>query len=83
MFFSEKTEEFDKLLEKAAQDVDFKVKWIDAGGASDGNHMAEANIPIIDGCGPSGGCLHSADEYIDLNSVPEKIRTITRLLSLI
>ena len=50
------------------------------GGASDGNHMAEAGIPVVDGCGPAGGGFHSEREFLRLETVEERINMIVNLL---
>ena len=48
--------------------------------ASDGNHMAEAGIPVVDGCGPAGGGFHSEREFLRLETVEERINMIVNLL---
>lgn len=42
------------------------------GGMSDGCWTAAAGMPTLDGLGPVGGYDHSADEYIDLQSVSHR-----------
>ena len=71
------------LVEKitdAASEAGFDARWVDAGGASDGNHMAEAGIPVVDGCGPAGGGFHSEREFLRLETVEERIIMIVNLL---
>ncbi|HEY1632421.1 MAG TPA: glutamate carboxypeptidase [Rhizomicrobium sp.] len=50
------------------------------GGASESALAAEAGVPALDGLGPVGGGFHSADEYLDLNSVTPRLYLLTRLL---
>jgi len=83
MPFSENTKELVAQITKAGELEGVDVKWVDAGGASDGNHMAEMNIPVIDGCGPAGAEFHCDREYLRLDTVEERIRIISRFLSLI
>ncbi|GIQ69960.1 M20 family peptidase [Xylanibacillus composti] len=46
------------------EELDFGL----SGAVSDGNNIAAAGIPVIDGVGPIGGRLHSRDEYMELES---------------
>ncbi|MBW4082002.1 M20 family metallopeptidase [Paenibacillus sp. S150] len=39
-----------------------------SGAVSDGNNIAAAGVPVLDGVGPVGGRLHSRDEYLELES---------------
>lgn len=52
MPLSDATKELVAQITEAAKLEGFDIDWVDAGGASDGNHMAEAGLPVIDGCGP-------------------------------
>lgn len=54
--------------------------WTHVGGGSDGNLLAAAGLPCLDGLGPVGGHLHSADEYILLPSLLERARIAARFL---
>lgn len=83
MPFSESTRELVAQITKAAELEGFKTEWVDAGGASDGNHMAESGLPVIDGCGPAGGEFHSDREFLRLDTVEERIRMVSRFLTLI
>ena len=42
--------------------------------------MAEAGIPVVDGCGPAGGGFHSEREFLRLETVEERINMIVNLL---
>ena len=74
------------LVEKinaAAREAGFEATWVDAGGGSDGNRIAKAGIPVVDGCGPAGAGFHTDRESLRLDTVEERIRMIVRFLSLI
>ena len=83
MPLSESTKEMVAQITEAAKLEGFDIEWVDAGGASDGNHMAEVGIPVIDGCGPAGGELHSEREFLRMDTIEERIRMISRFLTLI
>ena len=63
-------------LFKQAQDAGNKLgldlHWKDSGGCSDGNNLARTNLPILDTLGVRGGNLHSHQEYILIDSLPER-----------
>lgn len=54
--------------------------WIHTGGASDGNNLSAAGLPNLDGLGPIGDKLHSADEFVVLPSLAERARLVARFL---
>ncbi len=83
MPLSEDTKELVSQITKAAKLEGFDISWVDAGGASDGNHMAAEGLPVIDGCGPAGGDFHSDREFLRLDTVEERIKMISRFFSLI
>lgn len=80
MPLSPKTKALVEKIDDAAREAGFEAQWVDAGGASDGNHMAEAGIPVVDGCGPAGGGFHSEREFLRLETVEERIIMIVNLL---
>ncbi|HEY0947704.1 MAG TPA: hydrolase [Opitutaceae bacterium] len=43
--------------------------WVHVGGGSDGNLLAAAGLPCLDGLGPVGGELHSEREWVHLPSI--------------
>lgn len=83
MPYSDSTKELVGQITKAAELEGFDIPWIDAGGGSDGNHMAEHGTPVVDGCGPAGGDFHCENEFLRLDTVEERIRMISRFLTLI
>lgn len=56
-------------------------RWIATGGGSDANLTAALGIPTIDGLGPIGGLSHTADEYLDIQSVEPRLRLLCELLA--
>lgn len=82
MTFDDRTAAFAKMLEEAARRVGVEVKWIRAGGLSDGNRISAVGTPTLDGLGPSGFNLHSDKEYLELKSIEEHIRMGVSLLTM-
>jgi glutamate carboxypeptidase len=66
-----------KLFEQVAEcgrDLGLSLTWRPSGGASDGNKLAAAGLPVIDTLGPRGGSIHSADEFLLLDSLAERAK---------
>ena len=51
-----------------------------SGGGSDGNLIGALGVPVLDGLGVEGGGAHSADEHVDLRSLPVRAELLARLL---
>lgn len=54
--------------------------WQHVGGGSDGNLLAAAGLPNLDGLGPIGDNLHSPEEFVRLPSLGERAGIATRFL---
>ncbi len=54
------------------------VQWRSTGGVCDGNKLAAAGLPNIDTLGPRGDGLHSNQECVQLDSLPEKAKLVSR-----
>ena len=50
------------------------------GGGSDGNFTAAIGVPTLDGLGPIGRGAHSLEEYVDIDSLPQRAALIVELL---
>lgn len=83
MPLSPDTKELVAKITEAARLEGFEASWIDAGGGSDGNHIAAMRVPVIDGCGPAGGGFHCDKEFLRLDTVEERIRMVRRFFSLV
>jgi glutamate carboxypeptidase len=53
---------------------------VHTGGASDGNNLAAAGLPNLDGVGPIGDKLHSADEFVTLPTLAERAQVTANFL---
>ncbi len=51
------------------------------GGASDGSYTAEANIPTLDGLGPTGGLDHTEHEYAEVPTFAPRIGVVAGLVA--
>jgi glutamate carboxypeptidase len=73
------------LVRRCGADLGQAIAWQDSGGVCDGNNIAACGVPVVDTMGVRGGSIHSADEYLIVDSLAERAQlsalTILRLAS--
>ncbi|HSV94203.1 MAG TPA: M20 family metallopeptidase [Desulfobacterales bacterium] len=67
-------------IRRIGEGMGLGMALISTGGGSDGNFTAALGVPTVDAMGPRGGCAHSADEYLELDSVVPNTRLICEVL---
>lgn len=77
---SEATWRLWEQIARIGEGLGLEMKLISTGGGSDGNFTAAMGIPTVDAMGPRGGRAHSADEYLELESVVPNIHMICEIL---
>ena len=60
------------LVAAAGADLGIPIAWRATGGVCDGNNMAAAGVPVVDTMGVRGGAIHSADEFMIVDSLAER-----------
>jgi glutamate carboxypeptidase len=60
------------LVKQAGADLDLTIGWRDTGGVCDGNNIAACGVPVVDTMGARGGAIHSTDEFLIADSLPER-----------
>lgn len=68
------------LLQECGKEIGIPINHKPTGGCCDGNNLAAAGLPNIDSMGVRGGNLHSAQEYIKLDSLVERTQLSTLML---
>lgn len=72
------------LVKQAGADLDIPVAWKATGGVCDGNNIAACGVPVVDTMGARGGAIHSQEEFLIPDSLPERAAlsalTILRIL---
>ncbi|NNM78617.1 hydrolase [Sphingomonas sp. ID1715] len=48
------------------------IAWQATGGVCDGNNIAACGVPVVDTMGARGGAIHSAEEFLIPDSLPER-----------
>jgi glutamate carboxypeptidase len=76
----DRTRQLCRQIENCGKELGIPINWTRSGGASDGNKLAAAGLPVIDTLGPVGGNLHSPDEYLVLPSLAERAKLCALLL---
>ncbi len=62
------------LVRRCGADLGQEIGWKDSGGVCDGNNIAACGVPVVDTMGVRGGAIHSADEYLIVESLAERAR---------
>lgn len=65
------------------RDLGHSFDHVSTGGVSDGSWTAWHGIPTLDGLGPVGGLDHTPQEYIELDTVPERAGVVAGLVAAI
>ena len=77
---SEKTMQLWEQIAAIGEAIGLEMTLTTTGGCSDGNYTAALGIPTIDAMGIRGGCVHSADEYIELDSVVPNLHLVCEIV---
>jgi glutamate carboxypeptidase len=74
-----------RLVQSCGADLGQQIGWRASGGVCDGNNIAACGVPVVDTMGVRGGAIHSADEYLIVDSLVERAQlsalSILRLAS--
>ncbi len=60
------------LVRRCGADLGQDIGWQPTGGVCDGNNIAATGVPVVDTMGVRGGAIHSIDEYLIAESLPER-----------
>ncbi|HET7708229.1 MAG TPA: hydrolase [Sphingomicrobium sp.] len=60
------------LVRQAGADLGQLIGWQPSGGVCDGNNIAACGVPVVDTMGVRGGKIHSMEEYLIVESLPER-----------
>jgi glutamate carboxypeptidase len=74
------TEQLFEMARRLGAQIGMDLKEGSTGGASDGNFTAALGIPTLDGLGAVGGGAHAVDEWVDIESLPERAALIAGLI---
>ncbi|KYG31913.1 M20 family metallopeptidase [Alkalihalobacillus trypoxylicola] len=69
-----------EIVQQVGKEIGIEIKDTKTGGGSDASFTAALGIPTIDGLGPVGGNAHSEKEYLDIPSLLERTRLLSKLI---
>jgi glutamate carboxypeptidase len=69
---TEDAEALFKLVSQTGVDLGQEIGWQPSGGVCDGNNIAACGVPVVDTMGVRGGKIHSAEEYLIVESLTER-----------
>jgi glutamate carboxypeptidase len=61
-----------QLVREAGADLGQQIAWQPTGGVCDGNNIAACGVPVVDTMGVRGGKIHSAEEFLIVDSLKER-----------
>jgi glutamate carboxypeptidase len=67
-------------IAECGSELGLNIEWRTSGGSCDGNNLAAAGLPTVDSLGVTGGGIHSADEYVAVDSLIERAKLTALLL---
>lgn len=80
----ERTDQVQELYDLArlvARSLEFDLGEAQVGGASDGNFLAAAGVPVLDGLGIDGDGAHASDEHILIDDIPRRGAMLAGLIA--
>jgi glutamate carboxypeptidase len=69
-----------ELVRDCGAAIGLGIGWRDTGGVCDGNNLAATGLAVVDTLGPRGGAIHSADEFLCVDSLEERARLSALIL---
>ncbi|NNC72288.1 MAG: hydrolase [Sphingomonadaceae bacterium] len=60
------------LVKSCGAVLGLDIAWKSTGGVCDGNNIAACGVPVVDTMGVRGGAIHSPQEFLIVDSLPER-----------
>lgn len=80
LILSDKSRELLAIVQEAGRELGVEIEGTKSGGGSDGNLTAAAGVATIDGLGPIGGNAHSAEEYLEIDSLVDRTLLLASII---
>lgn len=80
MIMNDGTKALMQLVEKAGEKIGLPITWQAVGGGSDANLTSSHGIPSLDGFGPIGASFHSDKEYLEIDSVEQRVALLRAIV---
>ena len=76
MNMNERSKQLIGRMNKNGETLGMTMKWLKTGGVSDANFIAFEGCAAIDGAGPAGEGVHSANEILQVNTIEPRLRVL-------
>ncbi|MGG0718968.1 M20 family metallopeptidase [Robertmurraya massiliosenegalensis] len=80
MEFNEQTESLLEIIKDVGKEIGIKVKDTATGGGGDASFTSATGVATIDGMGPVGGNAHSENEYLEIDTLPERTLLLAKTI---
>ena len=80
MASTERSRSMLEIMRQEGEKCGVDVKWVTAGGGSDGNFMAFEGCSVMDAVGPVGDGAHGDKEFIWLETIKPRTEMVYRTL---
>lgn len=77
---NEKSEQLKEFVEGIGKELGIDLHRSIGGGAADCNFVAPLRLPVVDSVAPVGGNLHTQDEYLIVDTIPERVTLLALVL---
>ncbi|MGB9867484.1 MAG: M20 family metallopeptidase [Bacillota bacterium] len=77
---NQKSEELKEFVEGIGRELGIDLHRSIGGGAADCNFVAPLGLPVVDAVAPVGGNLHTEDEYLLIDTIPERVSLLALVL---
>jgi glutamate carboxypeptidase len=72
-----------EIAKTVGADLGLDLKEAATGGASDGNFTSAIGIPTLDGLGAIGGGAHAIDEWVEIESLPQRAALLAGIIQIL
>ncbi|MEM6476120.1 MAG: hydrolase [Pseudomonadota bacterium] len=76
----ERAQKLFDLVRECGAELGQDIRWKSTGGVCDGNNIAACGVPVVDTMGVRGGSIHSPDEFLITDSLPERAALSARVI---
>lgn len=80
LILSDASRELLAVVQEAGRELGVEIVDTKSGGGSDGNLTAAVGVATIDGLGPIGGNAHSAEEYLEIDSLVDRTLLLAKII---
>lgn len=80
LILSDASRELLAVVQEAGRELGVEIVDTKSGGGSDGNLTAAVGVATIDGLGPIGGNAHSAEEYLEIDSLVDRTLLLAKFI---